>query len=92
LQEFYRVWHALPTDARPTAAHRFIRLLEQRQVLRRCVSQVCRVLCHTRAQNFDGLESAAGVSDSMQLHPHGRRDNYTCIGCGQSYPEARAFG
>ena len=59
----------------PTAAHRFIRALEERNMLLRNYSQ-----------NIDALESAAGIKKTLPCH--GSVNRASCIACRAAVPPA----
>jgi len=72
---FYRLCKELwPGRFEPTAAHRFIRLLEDKGVLLRCYTQ-----------NIDSLETAAGVSPAKLVAAHGNFDSARVVG-GREVP------
>lgn len=62
---------------RPTPTHWFIRLLEERGLLLRNLTQ-----------NIDGLEYLAGVSPNMLIQAHGGFSRAACIDCKKSYVES----
>jgi len=69
---FYRLCKELwPGRYSPTAAHRFIRLLEKKGILLRCFTQ-----------NIDSLETAAGVSVDKVVAAHGNFDGARVVGGG----------
>ena len=59
-----------PGHFEPTIGHRFIRLLHERKVLRRCYSQ-----------NIDGLELVAGLPEDKLIQAHGGFSSAHCIDC-----------
>jgi NAD-dependent SIR2 family protein deacetylase len=59
--------------ARPNAAHRALTDLQRRGLLTGVVTQ-----------NVDGLHSAAGTEEVIDLH--GRLDSVVCLGCGRRRP------
>jgi len=65
-----------PRNLKPTPAHFFVRLLEQKGALRRHYTQ-----------NIDGLDRAAGISNTRLVHAHGAFGNGRCIDCGQEFSE-----
>jgi NAD-dependent SIR2 family protein deacetylase len=72
---FYKVASQLFGDEtiKPTRAHRFLKLLESKGVLRRVFTQ-----------NIDGLEFKAGISEERVVQCHGGMRSAHCIGCGAS--------
>lgn len=60
----------LMTEAQPTAFHCFIELLHRHNLLLRCYTQ-----------NVDGLETAAGLPDSLVVHAHGVQSRCHCMKC-----------
>jgi hypothetical protein len=56
-------------DAKPNDAHKAIRQLQQRGVIK-----------HVITQNVDGLHSKAGTDDVLNIH--GRIDEVKCMTCG----------
>jgi NAD-dependent deacetylase sirtuin 2 len=61
----------------PTAAHRFVRTLQDRGLLLRCYTQ-----------NIDGLESLAGIADDKLVCAHGSFEDAHCISSGRRVPIA----
>lgn len=59
------------SNRKPTLAHCFIRLLENKGILLRNYSQ-----------NIDGLERKAGISDNRLIEMHGNTYSCSCIDCG----------
>ncbi len=57
---------------KPTPSHFFLRLLHEKGLLRRVLTQ-----------NIDGLELAAGVPQSRVVQCHGGMTAATCTGCGR---------
>ncbi|CAK8995484.1 NAD-dependent protein deacetylase sirtuin-2 (Regulatory protein SIR2 homolog 2) (SIR2-like protein 2), partial [Durusdinium trenchii] len=67
---FYELCKELwPGTYQPTLAHHFIRLLEEKGVLRRCYTQ-----------NIDSLERQAGVSPEKIVAAHGNMDEAHVLG------------
>ncbi|KAF8587866.1 SIR2-domain-containing protein [Ramaria rubella] len=62
-----------PSNHTPSLAHRFIKLLENRQKLLR-----------NYTQNIDDLESSAGIETVLQCH--GSFSKATCLQCGTQFP------
>ncbi|KAL3083132.1 hypothetical protein niasHS_010934 [Heterodera schachtii] len=58
----------------PTSAHHFIRLVEDKGLLRRCFTQ-----------NIDGLEFRAGVKEEKVVAAHGSYRTSTCLSCKKKY-------
>ncbi|KAK9240833.1 DHS-like NAD/FAD-binding domain-containing protein [Lipomyces kononenkoae] len=72
-EAFYMLAHELyPGKFRPTMFHSFIKLLEERGMLRRVYTQ-----------NIDTLERIAGVSDDKIVEAHGSFAENHCIDCGK---------
>jgi len=67
--------HLWPGTAKPTPAHHFVALLQQKGLLQRCYSQ-----------NIDSLETEAGLPKDMLVAAHGNFDSATCLGTGQKVP------
>ncbi|KAI5960659.1 SIR2 [Candida pseudojiufengensis] len=68
---FYSVAHMiLPPDEKLSLFHCFIRLLQDKNKLRRLYTQ-----------NVDNLESAAGINETKLVQCHGSFANATCITC-----------
>jgi len=67
------IWPGQEDGPKPTLAHSFLRLLENKGCLRRVYTQ-----------NIDGLESLAGVSDDKLVECHGHFRSCSCISpsCG----------
>ena len=61
------VWPGQEGGPRPTFAHSFVRLLEEKGLLLRCYTQ-----------NIDGLESLAGVSEERLVECHGHFRSARC--------------
>ena len=73
---FYRLCQELwPGRYAPTPTHRFIKLLDQKELLVRCYTQ-----------NIDSLESLAGTPKELVVAAHGNFDSATCVGTGASVP------
>ncbi len=67
---FYRLCRELwPGQYTPTPTHRFIRLLHEKKLLRRCFTQ-----------NIDSLETAAGLPKEMVVAAHGNFDSAHVVG------------
>lgn len=76
-EPFYALAHELyPGKYRPTIAHSFIRLLNDKGLL----------LKHF-TQNIDCLEREAGVPDDKIVEAHGSFARQSCIECKRAYPE-----
>ncbi|KAK9356093.1 DHS-like NAD/FAD-binding domain-containing protein [Lipomyces doorenjongii] len=72
-EAFYMLAHELyPGKFRPTMFHSFVKVLEERGVLRRVYTQ-----------NIDTLERIAGVSDDKIVEAHGSFAENHCIDCGK---------
>jgi NAD-dependent histone deacetylase SIR2 len=65
---------------RPTQTHKFIKLLENKNMLN---------LVYT--QNVDSLEIKAGVSENKVIQAHGHRRRAQCSGCKAEYPIQHFF-
>jgi len=64
-------------DAKPVAAHHFIRMFDQEKILHRSYTQ-----------NVDGLELLAGVNPDKLIEAHGHLRSARCIACKKvSNPE-----
>ena len=63
-----QIWPGQAGGPKPTLAHSFLALLEQRGLLKRIYTQ-----------NIDGLERLAGVSDSKLIECHGHFATSSCI-------------
>uniref|UniRef100_A0A914HJT4 Deacetylase sirtuin-type domain-containing protein n=1 Tax=Globodera rostochiensis TaxID=31243 RepID=A0A914HJT4_GLORO len=63
-------------DIKPTPAHHFIRLVEEKGLLRRCFTQ-----------NIDALEYEAGVKDEKVVTAHGSYRTGTCLSCKKKYSQ-----
>lgn len=75
-QPFFDLAKAMyPTKFQPTPTHYFIRLLQEKGMLRRCYTQ-----------NIDTLERQAGVSPELLVEAHGSFGGATCTKCGATYP------
>ena len=75
---FYRVMNEMglwPDSYAPTAAHRFVRLLQDKGVLLRCYTQ-----------NIDTLERSAGIEEDLLVEAHGAFASAHCIDCGAAVP------
>ncbi|KAJ8102107.1 DHS-like NAD/FAD-binding domain-containing protein [Lipomyces tetrasporus] len=71
-EAFYMLAHELyPGKFRPTVFHSFVKVLQDRGVLRRVYTQ-----------NIDTLERIAGVSDDKIVEAHGSFAENHCIDCG----------
>lgn len=64
-----------PGGFRPTPAHFFMTLLEEKKVLRRCFTQ-----------NIDGLEYLAGLAPERVVQAHGGFQEAHCIDCKKAFP------
>lgn len=64
-----------PTNFRPTPAHLFVKLLQDRGMLLRHFTQ-----------NIDGLDRTAGISDERVVEAHGSFGAGSCIDCRKQYP------
>ncbi|CAE8696539.1 unnamed protein product, partial [Polarella glacialis] len=62
-----------PGQYRPTRAHHFLRLLDQKGLLRRCYTQ-----------NIDSLETLAGLPEEKLVAAHGNFDGATCVRTGKA--------
>lgn len=63
-----------PTNFQPTLAHRFVRLLELKGLLRRHYTQ-----------NIDGLDSVVGITDQRLVQAHGSFGGGHCIDCRRAF-------
>ncbi|CAM9749714.1 unnamed protein product, partial [Heterosigma akashiwo] len=66
-----------PGNFRPTPTHWFIRLLQEKGLLRRCYTQ-----------NIDTLEREAGIREELLVEAHGSFAAAACIECGAPYSQA----
>lgn len=74
---FYALAHELyPGSYRPTVAHSFVRLLQEKGLLLKCFTQ-----------NIDCLEREAGVPDDKIIEAHGSFARQSCIECKAPYPQ-----
>ena len=64
------IWPGQEGGPRPTLTHAFLKILEQKNCLRRIYTQ-----------NIDGLEALAGVSDDCLVECHGHFRETSCISC-----------
>lgn len=64
------IWPGQENGPKPTLAHAFVALLEQKSLLRRVYTQ-----------NIDGLERLAGVSDEKLIECHGNFRSCSCVEC-----------
>jgi NAD-dependent deacetylase sirtuin 2 len=74
---FYDIAHELYpvlSNAKPTIAHYFIKLLEDKNMLLRHYTQ-----------NIDGLEQLTGLSDSKTIQAHGHINSGSCLKCNEKY-------
>ncbi|CAN0198838.1 unnamed protein product, partial [Ectocarpus fasciculatus] len=77
-QPFYDLARAMyPSQFKPTPTHLFIRLLQDKGILRRCYTQ-----------NIDTLERVAGVLPDLLVEAHGSFGEASCTSCGQPYTAA----
>ena len=67
-----------PGAYKPTAAHYFVRVLEERGMLLKCCTQ-----------NIDSLERKAGVSEDKIIEAHGSFASASCIDCKTPFPMDR---
>lgn len=65
-----------PDNFSPTPTHFFIKLLEEKGLLKRCFTQ-----------NIDTLERAAGVSPERLVEAHGSFGSCRCIVCGRAHEQ-----
>lgn len=65
----------LPGKYKPTYAHHFLKLLENKGILLRVYSQ-----------NIDGLDRLAGLSETVLVEAHGSFATASCVECGLDYP------
>ena len=61
-------------NIKPTPAHYFIQLLDQKALLRRCFTQ-----------NIDSLEYLAGLKEDKVVAAHGSHRSSTCLSCKRKY-------
>ena len=79
---FYRLCAQLwPGNYAPTAAHRFLAMLDAKRKLRRCFSQ-----------NIDSLETAAGLSSERLVAAHGNFDAAYVVPCAADEEDGRRGG
>jgi len=72
---FFEVVQKLRTDhVNPTLTHCFIKLLEERRLLKRCYTQ-----------NIDCLERKAGIPEDLLVECHGTTASVRCHDCGKQY-------
>lgn len=74
---FYDIAHSLyPTllTAKPTVAHYFIKLLDQKGILLRHYTQ-----------NIDSLEDLTGLDENKTVQAHGHIRSGTCLNCTDKY-------
>ena len=71
---FTKLWKKT-SKAAPTSFHFFIKLLNEKGLLRRCYTQ-----------NIDGLEELAGLPKEKVVHAHGVIDTCHCMMCNKEYP------
>jgi NAD-dependent SIR2 family protein deacetylase len=64
------IWPGQDGGPKPTIAHAFLKLLQQKKCLRRIYTQ-----------NIDGLEALAGVSTEYLVECHGHFRSASCISC-----------
>ena len=64
-----------PKHFLPTPTHHFIKLLNDKGILRRCYTQ-----------NIDSLEAKAGIPEEKIVAAHGNFDGANCINCGAVFP------
>eukprot|EP01134_Creolimax_fragrantissima_P006310 CFRG6310T1 len=65
-----------PGNFRPTLSHFFVRLLHEKQLLKRCFTQ-----------NIDVLERVAGLSPDVLVEAHGSFASGTCLTCERRYAQ-----
>jgi len=65
---------------KPTAGHFFIKLLEDKEILRRLYTQ-----------NIDGLHAATGLSSDHLVHVHGSLDQIECEFCKAPFPREEFY-
>ena len=76
-EPFYALAHELyPGKYRPTLAHCFVRLLDDKNLLLK-----------TFTQNIDCLEREAGVADDKIIEAHGSFARQRCIECKTEFPD-----
>ena len=75
------IWPGQDNGPEPTPAHRFLKLLDEKHLLRRVYTQ-----------NIDGLESLAGIPDGKLVECHGHFRSASCVSCREPAPigEVRA--
>mmetsp|Transcript_18116 Transcript_18116/g.20900 ORF Transcript_18116/g.20900 Transcript_18116/m.20900 type:complete len:387 (+) Transcript_18116:101-1261(+) len=66
------IWPGQETGPKPTIAHKFLKLLQDKGCLRRIYTQ-----------NIDGLEALAGVYTENLVECHGNFRNSSCIKCDE---------
>ncbi|VDD90422.1 unnamed protein product, partial [Enterobius vermicularis] len=80
-EPFFAVARKLfPENLKPTPCHYFIRLLDQKGVLRRCFTQVRYV-----KMNIDSLEYVSGLSPERIVTAHGSYHTGRCLSCNKKY-------
>lgn len=65
-----------PGNFEPSKFHYFLKLLQDRNVLRRIYTQ-----------NIDTLERQAGIRDDLVIEAHGSFAHCHCIACGKVFPQ-----
>ncbi|KAH0789404.1 NAD-dependent protein deacetylase Sirt2-like isoform X2 [Histomonas meleagridis] len=70
----------LPGKFKPTKAHFFSKLLDQKDILLR-----------NYTQNIDGLERATGISEEKIVEAHGHFRSSSCIRCGDEVPNQKVI-
>mmetsp|Transcript_56231 Transcript_56231/g.131710 ORF Transcript_56231/g.131710 Transcript_56231/m.131710 type:complete len:1318 (-) Transcript_56231:144-4097(-) len=78
---FFEVVKKLQTDhVKPTLTHCFIKLLQERQLMRRCYTQ-----------NIDCLERKAGIPEKLLVECHGTTASARCNVCQKQYTKEEFF-
>eukprot|EP01038_Epipyxis_sp_PR26KG_P016032 gene16032-21758_t len=74
-QPFYDLARSLiPSNFKPTPTHFFVKLLQNKGILKRCYSQ-----------NIDTLERRAGVDPELLVEAHGSFGSATCTTCSKKF-------
>ncbi|KNC77806.1 hypothetical protein SARC_09745 [Sphaeroforma arctica JP610] len=70
-----------PGNFKPTYTHFFVRMLQEKSLLKRCFTQ-----------NIDALERRAGIDPELTVEAHGSFASGTCMDCGKGYPQDYVYG
>jgi len=71
----HEIWPGKEGGPKPTLTHAFLKVLQERNVLKRVYTQ-----------NIDGLEALAGLPDDFLVECHGHFRNASCISCKEPMP------